>query len=81
VFIFNQLIIDHFRRILKNPVRRLSLKDNSTSKDVKTPDPHNLISTSTSIISTGSGDDISVNKRQPVFSDSSLSRKIKVYKA
>ncbi|CAF2741288.1 unnamed protein product [Rotaria sp. Silwood2] len=65
------------RRILRNPVRRLSLKDNSTSKDVKTADSQDLIATSTTTISTNSGNDISVNKRQPLSSNSSGSRKVK----
>ncbi|CAF1137959.1 unnamed protein product [Rotaria sordida] len=67
------------RRILRNPVRRLSLKDTSTSKDVKTPDAQDLIPTSTSITSTSSGNGISVNKRQPLSSNSTASRKVKAF--
>jgi hypothetical protein len=69
----------YFRRILKNPVRRLSLKDHSTSKDVKIPTPHDLIATSTSVISTNSGDGISINKIQSLSSNSTESTRIKVY--
>ncbi|CAF1528169.1 unnamed protein product [Rotaria sp. Silwood1] len=67
------------RRILRNPVRRLSLKDTSTSKDVKTPDSQDLIATSTTTISTNSGNDISVNKRQQLSANSSGSRKVKAF--
>jgi hypothetical protein len=64
----------HIRRILKNPVRRLSLKDNS-NKDVKTPIPRDLITTST-----GSGDGISSNnKKQSISANPTVSSKIKVY--
>ncbi|CAF4098358.1 unnamed protein product [Rotaria sp. Silwood2] len=69
-----------FRRILKNPVRRLSLKDNSSSKDVKNSTPRDLVSVSASIISTDSGDGISNNnKKQSISSNSTTSSKIKVY--
>ncbi|CAF4081255.1 unnamed protein product, partial [Rotaria magnacalcarata] len=67
------------RKILKTPARRLSLKDNSTSKDVKTPDQQDLITNSASIISADSGNYISANKREPLSSDSSISRKIKAF--
>ncbi|CAF3578642.1 unnamed protein product [Rotaria socialis] len=67
------------RKILKTPVRRLSLKDNSTSKNVKTPDLPNLITNSASIIPADSGNDIYANKREPLSSDSSISRKIKPF--
>jgi hypothetical protein len=65
----------HIRRILKNPVRRLSLKDNS-NKDVKTPIPRDLITTST-----GSGDGIpnNNNKKQSISANPTVSSKIKVY--
>ncbi|CAF4940624.1 unnamed protein product, partial [Rotaria socialis] len=70
-----------FRRILKNPVRRLSLKDNSSSssssKDVKTPTPRDLIAASTYIISTDSADGVSNNnsnnKKQSISSNSTTS--------
>ncbi|CAF4353815.1 unnamed protein product, partial [Rotaria magnacalcarata] len=67
-----------FRRILKNPVRRLSLKDNSSSsKDVKSPTSRDLIAASTSIISTDSADGISSNnsnnKKQSISLNSTTS--------
>ncbi|CAF1270531.1 unnamed protein product [Rotaria sordida] len=74
-----------FRRILKNPVRRLSLKDNNSSKDVKNSTPRDLVTTSTSIISTDSGDGTSNNnnnnnkKQSTSSSNSTTSTKIKAF--
>lgn len=64
--------------MLKTPVRRLSLKDNSTTKDIKTPYTHDLTTTPIPITFPGINDDTSINKRQPLLSNSNSSRKIKV---
>jgi hypothetical protein len=74
------LFFYYFRRILRTPVRRLSLKDHSPNKDVKTSNPHILIATSISTISTDIGDGISNNTTQRLSSTSTTPRKIKVDK-
>lgn len=66
------------RRILKNPGRRLSLKDNSSAKDGKATSPTEFVSTSTSILSPENDPVSPVNKRPPLPSHSTHSRKIKV---
>jgi hypothetical protein len=70
-----KLFFYDFRKILKNPVRRLSLKD---TKDIKTSNSHDLITHSPSDFSKDSSNVIRVNKRPPLPSNSTASRKIKV---
>jgi hypothetical protein len=54
------------------------LKDHSSNKDVKTPTPRDLISTSTSIASTDSGDGISTNNKKQSSNSTTTSSKSKV---
>ncbi|CAF1512186.1 unnamed protein product [Adineta steineri] len=70
-----------FRRILKNPARRLSLKDNSSiNKDLKPQISHDLVTNSTSILSSDSNETISiVNRRPPLPFNTSNSRKLKAF--
>ncbi|CAF1141677.1 unnamed protein product, partial [Adineta steineri] len=70
-----------FRRILKHPARRLSLKDNSSiNKDFKPQISHDLVTNSTSILSSDSNETISiVNRRPPLPFNTSNSRKLKAF--
>jgi hypothetical protein len=67
-----------FRRILRTPVRRFSLKD-SPNKDVKNSNPHILIATSVSTISSDTGDGLSNNTTQQLSSTSTTPRKVKAF--
>jgi len=64
-----------FRRILKNPNRRLSLKDTiAANKEIKTGLPADFLTTSTTILSTNGSDGISLNKQDSLSSTTTTAR-------
>ncbi|CAF0964438.1 unnamed protein product [Adineta ricciae] len=68
-----------FRRILKNPVRRLSLKDNSIIKDAKITSPTDLIASANTISPEDNHHTDPVHKRPPLAFNSANSRKLKAF--